>query len=534
MAEQRVIANLAGVDEEIRKLQRSAKQAANAVKDISVNLQFDPQNIELIAQRFSSLREELQVNQDNLATFNERLEELKRQQQELNEFVGPLSPEQRKQTDEIRRAIEKYEKAIDDTTRRINYLKAASDEKVEADRKAAIAQEELRKKHEKTTQALESAERATKAMAVAVTAFVGALAKAVKSSIELGTELYNLSIRYDTNVKQIQIWNRALQLATGQANLFTTAVNTMIKGLSQISAGRGVAYRKALQNIGLAYKDLETMSTEGRFRAIVEAMGETADANVRLEAAQQLLGESGQSIAQMFEKETFNLDAYLESASKYGTLTQDNAVKLAQMGFQMEYVKSQMAVATAQMTEALTPAIEVLLGFVENLTNVIKGLSGALGGNNEAAGRLMILIGSAVIVLPVLIKLIKDMARAFAIATTAASAFQKALGWISLVLDGIALLISVVTPAIVSMSHRADEATDSINGLADAAGNLSLAGADFGANVESVSQTNTYRKIEVETTVRGEGDTPISDEAAVNIAQITVDEIQRALGDLVK
>ena len=74
MAQQEVIANLKGVDEEIRKLQRSAKQAANAVKDISVNLQFDSKNVELISQRFTALREELQVNQNNLATFNERLD----------------------------------------------------------------------------------------------------------------------------------------------------------------------------------------------------------------------------------------------------------------------------------------------------------------------------------------------------------------------------------------------------------------------------------------------------------------------------
>lgn len=534
MAEQRVIANLAGVDEEIRKLQRSAKQAANAVKDISVNLQFDSKNVELISQRFTALREELQVNQNNLATFNSRLEELKRRQQELNEFIGPLSPEQRKQTDEIRRAIEKYEKAIDDTTRRINYLKAASDEKVESDKKQQIELEKLRQKQEKTTKALDAAERATKKFAVAVTAFLTAITKAVKSSIELGTELYNLSVRYDTNVEQIQIWNRALQLATGQTNLFTTAVNTMIKGLSQISAGRGVAYRKALQNIGLAYKDLETMSTEGRFRAIVEALGETADANVRLEAAQQLLGESGQSIAQMFEDEKFNLDAYLESASKYGTLTQQNATQLAQMGFQMEYVKSQMQLASAQMTEALTPAILVLLSSVKNITTWFTKFTSAIGGGSEAGAKLMILLTGAIITLPIVIRLIKSMTVALNTARIAATGLQRALGWIGLILEGIALVASVAVPWIAALSGSANDLGDSINGLSEAAGNLSAAGEDFGANVESVSTTSNYRQVDVNIDMHASGDDEAVDAAAANVAQITVDEIQRALGDLVK
>ena len=527
MAEQKVLANLNGIDEEIRKLNRSAKQAASSVKDISVNLQYDPKNVELITQRFSALRNELKINEENLAQFNSRLQDLQAQQQKFNNFVGPLSPEQRKEVEAIRRAIEKYETAIDNTTRKINYLKAASSEKVETDKKAVIAEEELRKQTDKLKKGFEVAQKAIKAVTLVTGALQVALTKAVKSSIDLGTELYNLSVRYNTNAEDIQIWNRALQLATGQTDLFTTAVNTMIKGLSQISAGRGVAYRKALQNIGLAYKDLETMSTEQRFRAIVEALGETADANVRLEAAQQLLGESGQSIADMFDKEGFSLDAYLEKASHFGTLTQQNAQALTEMGFEFEYAKSQMNVATAQLTIALAPALQVIANLITNVAKVLKNMADAFGGMNEGGGRFLIWFGSTIILLPKIISLIKTMAIAVKSLNLATLKWQLIFSAVALVIIGIIKLIAV-------FSSSAKKALDDVNGLMATSNDLVSAGSDFGSNVETVATTNTYRRIDVNTEIHGSGDTPISDEGATKVAQITADEIQRALGDLIK
>lgn len=526
--EQKVLADLSGVNKTIKELAKDASAAASQVKKIGENLKFDPNNIKLVQQRFAELEKELQANSDLAKKYQSELDKLTTRQKELEGIKEEdRTKKQSREYEKLLQSIAKYNRELNKANDNVARLTAATKEKVQKDA-------EFRAATAKAKESLEAFNKVAKVASVAILAVAGAIAKAAKDAISLGTELYNLSIRYNTSVEEIQIWNRALQLATGQTELFTTAVNTMIKGLSQIAAGRGVAYRKALQNIGLAYKDLESMSTEERFRAIVDALGETTDANIRLEAAQQLLGESGQSIADMFEDEAFNLDKYLEEASRFGTLTQENAKALTETGFQWEYAKSEMQVATAQMTIALQPAITAVMQLITGLTKTLTDLGKALGADNEQWQRILVVIAVLLVAVPKLSKGIGGLVTWIAKLLPAIGAINIATAKWQIILLAISAAIVGIISLIALFKGKAKEAEDTMNDLANSANNLATAGADYGANVETVSTTNSYRRIEIDTTVRGEGNTPTSDEAARKVAQFTVDEMQKFWGDLIR
>lgn len=526
--EQRAVADLSGINKTIKELAKSAKEAASRVKSIGTNLQFDPNNIKLVKDRFAALGEQYKANSDLVEKYKQKIKELESEQSKLERISKKdRTEEQTEQYKKVLQDIAKYNRELEKAKSNVEYLEHATDKHIQK-------QAEFRAITAKSKETLEAFNKVTKVVSVALISIAGAIAKAASSSVELGTELYNLSIRYNTNVKDIQVWNRALQLATGQTDLFTTAINTMVKGLSQISSGRGVAYQQALKNIGLSYQELTNLSTVERFEAIVEALGDTADANTRLEAAQQLLGESGQSIAQMFEDETFSLDAYLEKARTYGTLTQENAKALAEMGFELEYSKSQMKLATAQMTVALAPAITSAMNAIANLVTWLTKLGQALGFNNEKWQKILLVITIALITVPKLSQGIGGLVTWFVKMIPALQAINLATAKWQVILLAISAVIIVIISLLAVFSKSAQNALDTVNELKTTTNSLSEAGQDFGTNIETVNTSSSSRSVAMNVDIHGYGDTTISDEAAQKVAELTADQLNKSLGDLIK
>jgi hypothetical protein len=91
-----------------------------------------------------------------------------------------------------------------------------------------------------------------------------------------------------------------------------------------------------------------------------------------------------------------------------------------------------------------------------------------------------------------------------------------------------------VIGALGKMSDEADKATESLNNFNQTAESMGVVGGEFTTNTEQIATRSTTYEMILNATIRGEGDNPISDENAMTVAQLTADEVNKNLGDLIK
>ena len=519
--------NLNAIKAEITEISKSAKDASDNTKTIGENLKFDPTNVRLVADRFKSLGEELKVNNELVAKYKKAVAD-------LSTMRAGLDPKAKQYADDynkLTKAINRYEIAIKNTELKVKSLTSATDKHVQQQALVRAATEATKQKFEKL-------EKSAKTLSVAMLALVAVVTKMATAAMEQGKELYTLSKRYNTTAEDLQTWNRALQLATGEADLFTNSISTMVKGMSQIVSGRGVAYTTALNKIGLAYKDLAELDTEEQFRAIVNGLAGIDNASQRAAYAQQLFGESGQYIASVVGEGAEALNTYLEQASKFGIITQENAEKLNAMNLELEAAKSQLSVASAEIIVALTPALLTLADILANdIAPLLKTGADILDSLGEGGQKVLLGLIVVIAVLPKLVSGIKAVTTAVSMAKAGVTALNIATATWQPILIAVAAAIAVIISLIAIFSKRAKEAQKQFNDLTNTANALSENALEYSGNVQSTATSMTERTLNVQVEIDGHGDTPISDENAMKISQLTVDELSKRLqkdwGDLV-
>lgn len=521
--------DLSAISKEITKINNEAKEAAQSTKSLGNELKLDPKNLDIIKQRYASLANELDVNTKKIVALQTAEADLKK-----------LAQSDKYKNDE--EALKKINALMDDYRVKLSYAVDKQKQLQAATSATAQAQSYIKAATEQVNERFAKLEKSARKLQITMLAVVAAMTKVVKSAVEQGTELYSLSKRYQTTADEIQTWNRALQLATGQADLFTQSLSIMVKGMAQIAAGRGVAFQKALKNIGIAYKDIKELSAGEQFEAILKGLSEVENYSTRAAAAQQLLGESGQYIADVFENGEINLAKYTEKAKTFGIISQENAKRLAELGFELEAVKSTLAVAGAELTIALAPTIEFLGNFLKNivapvLNSIAKGLK-SLGGFGSA---LLIIMGSTALLLPKIITFIKlqtirnlALKQSIDAVTAAQVKANLAMSKFSLISGAVGIGIMGISALIGAFRKNTDDLNDSLaDTVEETKGLYGTATQGYSANTETTATSLTTKTVEIGVDIYGHGDTNISDQAAVDVSQLVSDEIQKAWGDIV-
>ena len=103
-----------------------------------------------------------------------------------------------------------------------------------------------------------------------------------------------------------------------------------------------------------------------------------------------------------------------------------------------------------------------------------------------------------------------------------------------LILTAVAIAIIGIIALINRLKGKADEAQMSLNGIVDSYDKLNGAGVDVNNSTESYSSYQSEKTVNIGVEVKGYGDTAVSDATASQIAALTAEEVNKALGDLVK
>lgn len=517
---------LNAISKSINKITKEASQAAKETKSITSSLRFDPTNLNLIVQRFQAMKNEIEVNT--------------RRVQALKDAIAQLEGIRAGTTDTAQ--IEKINKLLDDYRVKIDYAERSIERLNQATTKQAQAQAIVSAATQKADQQFSKLEKGAQKLSLVLIAGIAVITRYTSSLIQQGQQLYSLSQRYNTTVENIQTMNRALQLATGESDLFTQSLQVMVQGMAQVASGRGVAYQNALRQIGISYSQIAGLDTTEQFSMIVEGLANISNASDRAALAQTLLGQSGQYIASILSQDADAMDTYIEQAEQFGILTQSDAEALNKLNIQFEAAKSQIGVAFSQVIIALAPALQSIADIMTNyFAPALKSVADWFNSMSEGGQQAVLIIIVFLALLPKILSFIKlltigiySFSAAGKTATVVQTGLTLATSQWQIILLGISVAIIGIISLIGVFSKSAREASDNLTSLVSNAGALSSAGTDFTTTTEASTSSMSERTITINADIYGHGDTAISDDAAATVAELTAAEINKQLGDLIK
>lgn len=503
----------------ISQLKTETRDAAARVRELGENLKIDPSNVQLVKDRFKALNEQLESNQKLADKYRQAMSNIEKQ---LSQLTG--TDEKTKQAQErLNSEYEKYRIQLERTTSTIKSLEAATSKETQV----AMTMNAV---HERAGELFDWVQEKAETVSRVILSVASSFQRLAADVIDTSTELTALSKRYDTSVEEIQIWNNALQIATKQSDVYTQSLNTMVKGMSQVASGRGVAFQTALRGIGLSYRELSSLSTSQQFERIVEALSQVTDQAERLDYAQQLLGESGQAIAGIFNQEGASIEDYLEQAKEFNVISNSTAENLSNTSIQLDFLKQEFQAAFGEILVAILPILESFVDILEKSVIPILTQVGKFLSNHETITKWLIALAGVLIILPKIIGVTKSF---FTIFKAGSAVFSVGGLKMIAIIAGIAAALMAVLGLMSLFSDRAKETLDSVNSTAAAITGMNAAAEQTAENTTIMTESATTKDVKIGVDINAAGDTPVSDANAKKVADITVDEIQKALGGLI-
>jgi hypothetical protein len=132
----------------------------------------------------------------------------------------------------------------------------------------------------------------------------------------------------------------------------------------------------AFASAGLSVESLASMDSEGRFKAIAEAISKLPTASERAAAAIRMFGKSGASLLPMFEEGAAGVEAMQEQAKKLG-LTLNNA-----QGLSFEQMNDSLKMAQKAIEGVVTQVVATLVPAVTAISDQFTKMVGDIGGAN--------------------------------------------------------------------------------------------------------------------------------------------------------
>lgn len=225
-------------------------------------------------------------------------------------------------------------------------------------------------------------------LAAAAAAATG-LAVGVKSAIDLGGALSELSARTGVAAGDLRVLQEAFQRSGLSAEQVGPAVNKLQKAVVEAGSGTGPA-AEAFKALGLSVESLRGMSASDQFQAIGQAIGALPDPAARAATAMKLFGRSGGELLALFS----NSGAMAEAANAVGAqadiLTQ-NADMFDKASDILNGIGTKLQGFFVGVADTLVPALMPLLEAADGID--LSGMGQDLG-NAIAFGLTIITSGN--------------------------------------------------------------------------------------------------------------------------------------------
>lgn len=362
-------ADTSNFEKAMKGIDKSLNATQRELRDVDKLLKFDPKNTTLLKQKQDLLKSAIGDTENKLKEEKEALQKLKK---------ADKSPEVEKQMRALERQI------IDDERKLDNF----NDELRETG-KAASGVEAAKDKFKKFGKGLGAVAKGVGttvkvgATAVAAVGTAGAAAsKAIgslaKSSSEAGDEVDKMSQKLGLSRKGYQEWGYVLGQAGVDINSLQTGMKTMTNQIGKAKGGTKESV-EAFEKLGISMDELNGMSREDAFKAIVKGMQGMEDSTERAALANKLFGKSGQNLTPLFNETAQSTEELIKQAHEMGAVMGDEAVDAsAKFQDQLDGLKRTFEATKNGIGSMMLPA----------LTDVMGGLQMLMVGDNGGAEKI--------------------------------------------------------------------------------------------------------------------------------------------------
>lgn len=362
-----------GLAKSLGEVNSDLKKTNSALKDVEKALKLDPNNVELLAQKQTLLnqkieqtREKLQLEEQAAAKAKDALEIGDITQAEYASLQAEVATTA-KELENLEDSAKDSGESIEDT----------GEEAKEAGNKAKESGDKFVNWGDVVKSAAKVAATAVAAVGTAVAAMGGAVIAGGKALVnaagdvsEYGEMVDKSSQRVGMSTDAWQRWNYAMQMSGTSMAESEAGIKALTNSMDDAINGSKSAIEK-FQTLGITVDDLNSMSREEVFAAVVGGLQNVDDEGRRAALAVDFFSRSGMNMIPMLNESEESLQALLQEADEYGTV----------MSSEMVEASAEYDDALGRMNASLEGLKNRMVGqFLPGLTEVVNGIAGMAAG----------------------------------------------------------------------------------------------------------------------------------------------------------
>jgi hypothetical protein len=230
------------------------------------------------------------------------------------------------------------------------------------------------------------------AAGVAVAAMAKKMAEGVKSALDLGGALSDVSAQTGIAAGNVAVLQRAFADNGIAADKLGAVINKMQKSISDFGLGM-TEPTEAFESLGIAFSDIQGLSPEKQFELIAQRISAISNPTERAAAAMRIFGRSGGQLltlfsdsgalakatealgaqAEILNRRSGDFDAASDLLAGAGVKLQGFFVGVADklveplMGVLKEFYQIDLAGIGQRLGESIAPAVEKIGGMIEGM-----------------------------------------------------------------------------------------------------------------------------------------------------------------------
>lgn len=219
--------------------------------------------------------------------------------------------------------------------------------------------------------------KAAAGLATGTAAMTGAIVAGANATATYGDNIDKMSQKLGLSSAAFQKWDYVLSQSGADINSMGTGLKTLTNKLDDAKNGSEGA-QEMFAKLGLSMEDINSMSREDVFGAVITGFQGMADSTERAALANDLFGKSGQELTPLFNTSVEETQAMMAATEQFGMIMSDDAVK-----------------AAADYNDALDTLKRTFGGVKNNLmadmlpamTSVMEGLTAIFSGDESGLGK---------------------------------------------------------------------------------------------------------------------------------------------------
>ena len=218
------------------------------------------------------------------------------------------------------------------------------------------------------------------AAAVGTAVVTGAVAvgsgiyKMVNNTADAADEIDKMSQKLGLSREAYQEWDYVLSQSGVDINSLSTGMQNLTDKFDDAKNGSAGAL-SMFEKVGLSLKDLNSMSREDVFNAVIAGMQGMEDDSERAALANDLLGRSGKDLAALFNQTAESTEDLKNKAHELGLVMSDDAVNGGvKLKDTIDTTKRSFSAVLYQLGSALLPVVQNFLNFILDAMPTVQGI----------------------------------------------------------------------------------------------------------------------------------------------------------------